>query len=177
MIFADLYKMIMESHAPRSYSCLMMDMSFLRKELREIQEQIRPCDLCDMPGHGLAKDFHCTALYGLHTDKASLVTDTVELKPITFKIGKISLFEKDDYEVLKFHIISPDIVKLNKDLRKNLEYTNSFPDYMPHATIAYLNPGTGHNYLKLKQNITGKTFTSKRFIFSDQLNNNVYITT
>lgn len=166
----------MENSVPRSYSCLMLDMSFLTNELKAVQENICPCDVYDLEkGHGLEDEFHCTALYGLHTDKASLVTSEVKLTPVKFRIGKLSLFENEKYDVLKFEIHSSDLHRINKELREKLEYTNNFPKYIAHATVGYLMPGAGRAYTKLKNDLTGKTFTSNKFIFSDQQSNKVII--
>jgi hypothetical protein len=66
--------------------------------------------------------------------------------------------------------------KINKELREKLDYTSSFPNYIPHATVGYLKPGTGKKYLKLKNALTNKTFTSNKFIFSDPSSNKVIIT-
>jgi hypothetical protein len=60
-------------------------------------------------------------------------------------------------------------------VREKFEYTSNYPDYKPHSTIAYLLPGKGTHYTKLKTELVGKEFTSNRFIFSNKFGDKVYI--
>jgi hypothetical protein len=177
MKFKQLYDFISEGSANRSYSCLMLDLSFLLEQIREVQEEICPCEVYDLePGHGIETEPHITVLYGLHIQQAKSLTNKVNLRPISFKIKDFSLFENDKFDVLKLGIMSKDLHELNKEVCENFEYTNKYPDYKPHCTIAYLMPGAGHHYKKLKSELLGKEFTSNRFIFSNKYSDKVYIT-
>ena len=177
MNFQRYYDLIAESSAPRSYSCLMLDLQFLMPEIQKIHEQICPCDIYDEePGHHLEKSPHSTILYGIHVSKASDVIPHIDLKPCKLKIGKLSLFETEKYDVLKFSVESADMRAINKQCIENLEYTNKFSDYKIHITVGYLMPATGINYLKLKTPLTGKTCISNKFIFSNQNSEKVWIT-
>ena len=49
------------------------------------------------------------------------------------------------------NVVSKKLVELNK-LCKKLPHTDTYPTYMPHITIAYLNKGEGMNFMD-------KTFT------------------
>lgn len=51
-------------------------------------------------------------------------------------------------------------------MHKKLEFTNSYPDYIPHMTVAYLKPGMGKKYTKLKNPLIGVTQRAKEFTFS-----------
>jgi 2'-5' RNA ligase len=113
-------------------------------------------------------------LYGLHTQQLKSITDKITFKPVKFKIKNISLFENEKYDVLKLGIESKDLNELNSEMCKKLPFTSSYPDYKPHCTIAYLVPGAGHNYTKLKNELVGKEFTSERFIFSNKFSDKVY---
>lgn len=176
MTFNSLYSLISENSASRSYSCLMLDMSFLLEDWQTLQEEICSCEVYDdEPGMGLENEPHCTVLYGLHTQKFSDVTDKVTLKPCKFKFKNISLFQNGKYDVLKFDIESDDLMKLNREVSK-LPFTSNFPKYHPHATIGYLKSGYGKFYTKMKNKLVGKSFTSNKFIFSDSNSHKVWFT-
>lgn len=172
--FDSFIDFILENSAQHSYSCLMADFSFLSKQLQELQDQIEDDDLYDdEPGMGKETEFHATALYGIHSNSPKFVYDKLDLKPVTFKLSKLSLFENEKYDVLKFDVVSPDLNKLNKECCEKLEYTNKYPDYKCHATVAYLKPGKGKKYTKLKSELFGKEYSTDKFIFSDNQKNKV----
>lgn len=175
MTFQNLFTIIHESTAVREYSCLMLDCDFLLEELKEIQNEICPCDIWDdEPGHGLETEFHVTALYGIHTDKLKEIRDKIQIEPVKIKFSKLSLFENEKYDVLKFDIVSPDMAKLNKQLCKSIAFTNSYTDYKCHATVAYIQPKKGKLYTSLKSEIIGETYECNTFVFSDKLANKTY---
>ena len=176
MQFDSLFELVTEGSAPRSFSCLMLDTSFLLNDIQEdIHDYICPCHIYDdEPGHGLELESHITVLYGLHTDKFSEVVENVELYPCEFKLKNLSLFQNEKYDVLKFDIISNDLKELNKQLSDRLDYSSSYPNYHPHLTVAYVLPGKGKKYTKLKSEIIGQTWTSDTFIFSDKNSNKVF---
>jgi hypothetical protein len=175
MKFQQLYDFISEGSAVRSYSCLMLDLSFLASDMLKLQEEICPCEVYDLePGHGLETEPHVTILYGLHTQQLKSIQNKINFKPVKFKIKDISLFENDTYDVLKLGIESKDLNELNREVCSKFEFTNKYTDYKPHCTIAYLMPGAGHNYLKMKNELVGKEFTSNRFVFSNKFGDKVY---
>lgn len=176
MKFTQLFDFITENSAVRSYSCLMLDLSFLQQEMIKLQNEICPCEIYDLePGHGLETEPHITILYGIHEQKSKPIIDKINLRPVTFKISNISLFENEKYDVLKFGVSGKDLHALNKEVCDNCEYTNNYPDYKPHCTIAYLMPGTGRSYTSLKNDLVGKEFVSNKFIFSNAYGDKVYI--
>lgn len=95
---------------------------------------------------GREDDFHVTVLYGLESEDPDEVAKLLENEPpITLTLGKTSLFQNDDADVLKADIHSPDLHRLNKKLT-SLPHTNSHPDYTPHATLSYIKPGLGKKW-------------------------------
>jgi len=103
----------------------------------------------DDPKYGRENKPHVTILYGLHTNKFDDVKKYLDDKsPVTLKLGKTGFFEPEDepYDVIYVEVLSDDMQKLNKILRDNLEYTNDFPEYHPHTTIAYVKKGNGKKY-------------------------------
>jgi hypothetical protein len=177
MTFNNLYSLIVENSASRSYSCLMLDLSFLQQEFLDIQDEICPCEVYESEqGMGLEKEPHITVLYGLHTKKFSDVTDVVDLTPCSFKFKDISLFKNDKYDVLKLDIQSEDLHDLNKEITSKLPFTTNFPKYHPHSTIAYMQPGYGKFYTKVKNKLVGRRFVSNKFIFSDPDGHKIWFT-
>jgi len=140
-----------EKRQTYDYGCAMI--YFNCPKITEMQSKIRPEDVHE---NGLETEHHTTLLYGLHS--AEISDDTVmgmctepEYSPI--RLVNVSLFENADFDVLKFDADCPTLVEVNRQLVK-LPHTSSFPGYHPHATIAYLKPGTGKEYVKAFSGMT-----------------------
>ena len=90
---------------------------------------------------------HITARLGLTASAEDVKKILEDFGPIKLKLGGISFFDMPDrdYDVVKFDVISDDLVRLNAALAA-LPHTDTHPDYHPHATIAYVNNGTGKKY-------------------------------
>lgn len=100
--------------------------------------------------YGKEDNPHVTLLYGL---KLSVKNKDVEEVISKFELPEFSLhnpslFEKDEYDVLKFDVKGKSLHKFNKALRE-LPYENDYPDYHPHCTIAYLKKNTAQKYLDM----------------------------
>jgi 2'-5' RNA ligase len=136
---------------------------------------ISPEDLYDDGSgeQGLENNPHITIKYGLHTDKVEDVKSVIGSEPaIVAKLGKMSCFLNDNYIVLKLEVSSPDLFRLNSLICKNLEYTDTFPTYVPHCTIAYLRhrPEDPNWYKQLCSDIfDGFEFVCSDLIFSTPL--------
>lgn len=95
---------------------------------------------------GRENDHHITVLFGLHGEDPDGVKKLLaDEAPIMLTLGKTSLFENDDADVLKAEVHSPDLHRLNKKLRA-LPHTDTHPIYVPHSTIAYVKPGLGKKF-------------------------------
>ena len=128
------------------YSCVMCMAPFsLKCKIVDIVNSI-PTEAL----HSYGKDYepHVTGLFGIHScDFDEIKSAISDLNPfVRFKIIGLSLFENEDFDVLKFDIESPDMCELNCKL-KTLDHTNNYPDYHPHLTIAYLKPGMGKQFI------------------------------
>lgn len=165
--FADYVSLIEENAAKRSYACLMLDCSKVKAKFKELQKDIEKDDLyTEEEGHGMETEPHITVLYGIHEQEPKKVKEQLELTPVEYTLTGLSLFENDKFDVLKFTVRSPDLKNLNKQCTEELEYTNSYPDYIPHMTVAYLKPGMGKKYTKLKNLLIGVTQRASEFTFS-----------
>jgi len=144
--FIDLYE---KMGATYSYSSVQIDIPIhIAREVIRYSHQIPKSLIYDPDNdksYGLENEIHCTVLYGIHASTAEGVKQVVEkyrLRPFNLQFGHVSYFEQADYDVMKFDIVSPYLHKINSLMREELEYTNSFPEYKPHCTIAYLRKGT-----------------------------------
>ena len=114
---------------------------------------------------------HITLLYGIHSDKPPLelinLIETYPQFPILF--GNISLFKGVDnnnpFDVVKVNIHCTDLHVLNQGVRDSVEYTSTYPDYVPHATIAYVKPDSC-DYLDNNPVFKGLSFICDRILFS-----------
>jgi len=133
-----------------SYGCAMLYFDF--PQMKEIHDQIEEGDLYteeEDRTYGLEDEPHCTLLYGLHK---GVTLDQIKEVVGKFKFDKLklhnaSLFE-NQYDVLKFDVQGDSLKECNEALT-DLPHTNDFPDYHPHATIAYIKKGIGEKYTEM----------------------------
>lgn len=89
---------------------------------------------------------HITVKYGLHTNDPAKVRKAIAECcdwTISAAVGEVSIFKNDDFDVIKLDIESDDLHRLNAALRDSLENTETYPEYKPHVTLAYVKPGEG----------------------------------
>ena len=116
-------------------------------EMKEIQKLIDPNDLAP---NGFEDNPHVTLLYGFDD---SVVPEDVQkildkVKITSFKTDKISYFpDFGSGEPLKFDIVGPEIMHINK-LLQALPHPSTTFEYRPHVTIAYLKKGQAEKYTK-----------------------------
>lgn len=136
------------------YGCVMVYLEVSEKKWKSIQNVIADEDLYtgeggdEGRGYGKEQDPHVTILYGIHADvpdeDVEELIDGIETPSIDLQ--KVSTFDNELFDVLKFDIESPDLIALNKKF-KELPHTSDYPDYHAHATIAYLKKGTAKKYV------------------------------
>lgn len=141
----------------------------------DIAEEIRNWCRQRIPGKMLADDgreneIHVTVKYGLHiTDFTEIREIFKDVKPIKVTLGKINFFEADDYDVIKIDVQSPELHKLNRIISKNFEVTNTYPQYIPHCTIAFVQKEFGALFNGLSD-FEGKKVILDSVIFSGRDN-------
>jgi hypothetical protein len=147
------------SVTPYSYGCVMLYLDFPKIQL--IHNLIVSNDIYNIDDvmYGLEKDPHITLLYGLHSEVTEeQVKKICERCEFTDVIAyNVSLFEAENYDVLKFDIRYPNrsgafLTRCNRMLRE-LPHTSTYPTYHPHLTIAYVKSGKGKKYVELMKNI------------------------
>lgn len=143
------------------YGCVMVGLDLDGKEWQTIQDMIDEDDLYlgdkesgTDGGFGRELDPHVTVLFGVHADVPDKDVETLidKCKKPELNLQKISTFDNELFDVLKFDVESPDLHKLNK-LFTTLPHTTSYPNYHPHATICYLKKGLGEKYKKKMKDI------------------------
>lgn len=133
------------------------DFSSVQINLPEkISDEIYNWGLKNIPDNILSKDgresqIHITVKYGLHITDFTLVRDLFinTIKPICIILGKITLFNNEGFDVIKIDVSSPDLMKLNKLINRKFETTDTYPDYIPHVTVAYIKKGYDKIYNNL----------------------------
>lgn len=142
----------------KRYGVVMMDFDPNSDVFKKAQNIIKDEDIFynergKYPPGGRVKDPHVTVLFGLHSDiEDEDVENTIKtFKCPSVKLENISVFENDDYDVVKFDIDNTDLKKMNQQL-KSLPYTSDYDQYHPHVTIAYVKPGEGKKYVQKLSN-------------------------
>lgn len=114
---------------------------------------------------------HITILYGVHSASPPLdLIDALETYPkFVVRLSDITLFRGSEtgkkFDVVKIDAESPDLFVFNEIVKETCKYTTEFPDYHPHVTIAYTNPGL-YGYLEGNPAFRGLTFVVDRILFS-----------
>lgn len=126
----------------------------------------------DRPQFGREKNIHITILYGIESTNPKVVSELLEgRKPFEVKLGNMSLFTNNNtFDVLKIDVSSPDLHDLNSILIKNLNVVQTYPEYIPHVTIAYLKKDRGHDYSGCKK-FSERKFEVNEIIFASKNGN------
>lgn len=126
-----------------------------------------------IPDDALAEDgreaeFHVTIKYGLHTNSPEEVRKVVEgFSGVNMTLGETSVFEGKEHDVVKISVDSADLHRLNALIAEKLECTDTFPDYKPHITLAYVKKGRGKDFAGW-DDAKGHSICCHRLVFSSQ---------
>lgn len=159
-----------EKNNKYDYGCVMVDLNVDKNTWKDFQDKVDDDDIYHEEGnagYGREMEPHVTILYGIHADVPDKeVEDMIDAitKP-TIELQKVSSFDNEKFDVLKFDIESEDLNRLNK-LFKELPHTSTYPDYHPHATICYLKPGLAKKYIKKFKGIDSLETKTSKVIYS-----------
>jgi hypothetical protein len=96
-------------------------------------------------GKGRERDPHVTVKYGLLADDVpeELRQIAKETPPFPVFLGKISLFTTNpEFDVVKIDVESPWLRELNRRISDSIPHEDTYPDYHPHMTLAYVQKGS-----------------------------------
>lgn len=132
-------------------------------------EHVPDSDVYEEPGCGREDEIHVTVFYGIKGEGAATVRSVCrDFKPFSVELGRISLFTTNpDFDVLKIEAISHDLHDMNKAIRRKVNYVETFPEYNPHVTIAYLKKGRGWKHEGVDA-FDGTLFNARTILFSDR---------
>ena len=104
--------------------------------------------------YGLEKETHITIKYGFKEDVSDheVLNICRKYKFKDIKFNKISLFENEKFDVLKFDIKSKVLDELNEKISK-FPNEDKYPEYHAHSTIAYIKKGKGKKYVDMFKDI------------------------
>jgi len=147
------------------YGCVMMDTKiddWEEQHLAGIDEDdvhIKPLD----DSYGLEKDPHITVLFGIHEDQvdSETIKEVIKhnMKPVTVDIDEVDFFPGEEYDVVKYNVPVTDELLKYRELFSKFPNTQTFPEYKPHMTIAYVKPGMGKKYKRKLREPFQVTFT------------------
>lgn len=121
----------------------------------------------DLVGDGVETEPHITIKYGLHTNTPDDVVAAIsDRPPVAVVLGKTSVFPSDEHDVVKIEVEGQGIRDLNAAVSAALECTDTYPEYKPHLTIAYVKPGMGEKYAAALNDMQGTAIAFDRFTFS-----------
>ena len=119
---------------------------------------------------GREDDIHVTCKYGIHiTDYTQLRNLFVNERALKITLGKISLFNIGNADVVKIEVDSPDLYRLNQKISSLFEVTDTHPTYQPHITIAYVKRGVGIPF-RGRMDFAGQKITLDTVVFSGKDN-------
>ena len=164
-----------ESKERDHFGCVMLDAKvpdWAEKHLSGIDKK----DLYeedDDDSYGLNDTPHITLLYGLHEDEVEpdTIMDVIkqDVGPVTTDIKNISIFENEKYDVVKYDVpVTEDLKKYRDMFKKTFPNTQSFPDFHPHVTLAYVKPGEGSKYVKELDEPFSLTFNKGVYSFHER---------
>ena len=153
------------------YGCVMVYMKVNPEDWNNLSDMIDDEDLYlgenGDRGYGFETEPHVTILYGLHGDiPLETVEDIInQMKRPEIKMQKVSSFNNPKFGVLKFDVESSDLHNENKKLTK-LPHTTDYPDYHPHATIAYIKPDRIDHYVDKFKDINPVDVVVEKIVYS-----------
>jgi 2'-5' RNA ligase len=143
----------------------------LKTEIIEWGKEFLPDDHVFMHEGTLGREdeIHITVLYGIHSESSQQTRELLrKTGPIEIKLGKIRVFSTNDrFDVIYIEAESDSLFDLNKKFRKHVKYTNRYPKYEPHVTIAYVKKDKGWDHFG-EAYFAGRTFICDHIIFSSK---------
>lgn len=92
---------------------------------------------------GYESEPHVTVKYGIHDIEPDRLNSIVSgCGTINLTFGNVTKFDVNpDFDVLKIDVSCPELFALNKLISESMECTDTYPEYHPHVTLAYIKKG------------------------------------
>ena len=132
------------------YGCVMLYFPVSDEFWSKIQSRVEDDELAselddeggEKKGRTIASEAHVTLLYGykdtISDEDVEAIIDKFE--PVDITLRKLSTFDNEEFDVLKFDVEGDKLFEYNK-LLSELPNETKFPNYHPHLTVAYLKKG------------------------------------
>ena len=119
--------------------------------------------------YGYEIEPHITIVYGIlsmENNKDSILTLIKNFKSFSAQCSGIGIFESTDYDVVKLNIIpNEQILEYRKILLDNTKNEQTYSEFKPHMTLAYVKKGEGKKYIEEYKNPI--TFYFDSIVYSD----------
>lgn len=152
--------------ATGGFSSVQIDIPYgIARKMQKLGKSI-PKD--ELASDGLERESHVTVLYGLLDKDPDQVKEVLkEVAPFQVTLRETDIFSTSpSFDVVIHKVNSPALHRLNEQLRERCPHRLTYPDYHPHATIAYVKKGYGPKYVGRK--MPGATFTAREAVFSSK---------
>ena len=181
-LYREFYSSVLtESQSPtvdRGKHCVMVELEDLIEDIKKLNALIPDEEIFDDDTKQYGRETwpHVTILYGILPASENKTKNILRKIPskLSVTLGKNSLFENDNFDVLKIEINSPQLEAINKFLVENVKYENDYPEYEPHLTIAYLKKGFGKKYIN-DSILHGRQLTTKRYTYANGMREKTHI--
>lgn len=156
------------SSSQRKYSSTQVDFDGAFK--REFVSFANSVPESMLAADGREIDSHLTILVGLVSDSPESVRAAIEeTNQFGILVNGVSLFEREEYDVLKADVISPGAHNLRAKIAESTRYVTDFPTYVPHITIAYLTKKRDNRQFQKMMDsfrgVSGMTYMAKDVTF------------
>jgi 2'-5' RNA ligase len=147
-------ELITEKNNPvYEYGCLMLKLKTKDWE-KSVLSMIDKDDIYEGDKYGLENEPHITILYGVYDAiKPKDIQEYLKQYDFQYKyveLKNISLFQNELYDVVKFDIEDKfeQLLGLHDLVKNTFPNKQSYTNYHPHCTIAYVKKGRGVKYIQ-----------------------------
>ena len=122
------------------------------------------------PTYGYSEEPHVTLKYGFIPDlqKRDVANILKHMKPFDVVLKALTQFNNEKYDVVKFDVEKNDQLMELRNRCDKYQNEDSYPDYHPHMTLAYVKKGSFSHIregLKIKVPITGFKYSGPQCSF------------
>ena len=121
------------------------------------------------PTFGREDEIHVTVLYGIHDDRPDAAVAALSgFGHAVVTLRQIDLLtDPAAYDVLVANVDSEDLERMHERLAKAVRFTDLYPFYHPHVTVAYVRKGSCRHHVNA--NVwDGRRFLVEHAVFSSK---------